>query len=334
MIHLVLAILLASADDSGRLQRFQEVRPAMGSTFEIIVYAADEGTARRGLDAAFARIEKLNAIFSDYESESEASRLSRAAPMQTPVTVSSEMWTVLDASLRFSEQTDGAFDVTVGPVTKLWRRARRQKQLPTEERLREALSSVGFRHVVLDHKAKTVRLATAGMRLDFGGVVKGFAADEALKLLREQGISRALVNASGNMTLGHPPPDQEGWRIGVAPLQPEDPPTRILLLSNCGVATSGDAWQSVEIGGQRYSHIVDPQTGLGLTDRSSVTVVARDGMTADVLATAVCVLGPTKGIDLIDRTSDAACLMVRQEGERVQTYQSRGFERLKQAARL
>jgi FAD:protein FMN transferase len=322
---LLMAVAVSAADDE-QLQRFREMRPGMGSTFEIILYAPDEQTAQRGLAAAFARIEQLNGVFSDYDSQSEAGRLSRASPMAEALPVSDDMFAVLDYSARLSRATDGAFDITVGPISRLWRRARRQKQLPAAERLQETLASVGYEHLELDAAGRKARLSASGMRLDFGGVAVGFAVDEALKILQRQGLTRVLVNGSGDMALGDPPPGETGWRIGVAPLEPDHPPSRLLRLAHCGVSTSGDAWQYVEIDGRRYSHIVDPQTGLGLTTRSSVTVIASDGMAADALATAVSVLDTERGLALIERTCGAACLIVRVEDEKPQTIESRGWK--------
>lgn len=320
---LLLTLTSLAAAEGEELQRFREMRPGMGSTFEIILYAPDEPAARRGLDAAFARIEQLNAVFSDYDAHSEAGRLSHASPMPQAVPVSDDMFAVLDYATRLSRGTDGAFDITVGPVSRLWRRARRQRQLPAAERLQQALASVGYQHLELDAASRRARLAAPDMRLDFGGVAVGYAVDEALQVLKQQGLSRVLVNGSGDMALGDPPPGETGWRIGVAPLQPDQPPSRLLRLAHCGVSTSGDAWQFVEIDGRRYSHIVDPRTGLGLTTRSSVTVIAGNGMAADALATAVSVLGPQRGMELIEQTCGAACLIVRVEGDQGQTSESR-----------
>jgi thiamine biosynthesis lipoprotein len=146
--------------------------------------------------------------------------------------------------------------------------------------------------------------------------------------LQKHGIDRALINAGGDLIAGDPPPEREGWRLGVAPLQPDQPPSRLLVLANCGVATSGDAWQYVELEGQRYSHIVDPRTGIGLTRRSSVTVVARDGMVGDGLASAISVLGPEKGLRLVEQYPDAACrILTVQEGKPVE-HTSKGWSRL------
>ncbi|NLF69167.1 MAG: FAD:protein FMN transferase [Candidatus Anammoximicrobium sp.] len=324
---LFLTVALAAVCADEHLERYRESRPGMGSTFEIIAYAPDKQTAKRGMDAAFARIEQLNQVFSDYESDSEACRLSHAAPMPQAVPVSAEMCAVLDYSIQLSRQTDGAFDVTVGPVSRLWRRARRQRQLPAPERLRETLASVGYRHLELDAAGRKARLAAAGMRLDFGAVAVGFAVDEALAVLKLHGLTRVLVNGSGDLALGEAPPGETGWRIGVAPLEPNQPPSRFLRLAHCGVSTSGDAWQYVEIDGCRYSHIVDPRTGIGLTQRSSVTVIAPNGMAADGLATAASVLGAEKGLALIERTCGAACLMVLVEDDKPRLHKSRDWKK-------
>ncbi len=170
---------------------------------------------------------------------------------------------------------------------------------------------------------QTATLTQPGMRLDLGGIGAGYAVDEALAVLREHGITRAMVNASGDIGVSDPPPGAAGWKIGIAPLEkPDGPPSRYLLLANAAVTTSGDAFQYVEIDGQRYSHIVDPKTGLGLTDRMSVTVVARDCITADSYATAVCVLGPQLGLKLIEDTPGAAALMVQNLNGQLQTSES------------
>jgi thiamine biosynthesis lipoprotein len=320
-VILIAAAAVGAATDE-QLERYRDTRPGMGSTFEIIAYAPDEATAQRGLEAAFARIEQLNQVFSDYDSESEACRLSHASPMPEAVSISADMFTVLDYSAQLSRATDGAFDVTVGPVSRLWRRARRQKLLPAPDRLSEALASVGYQHLQLDAAGRKARLAAPGMGLDFGGVAVGFAVDEALTVLQQHGLTRVLVNGSGDMALGEPPPGEIGWRIGVAPLEPNQPPSRFLRLAHCGVSTSGDAWQFIEIDQRRYSHIVDPKTGLGLTTRSSVTIIAPTGMAADGLATAVSVLGVERGLALVERTCGAAALMVCVEGEKPQVHES------------
>ncbi len=324
----IVAALAAGQAEPEQLDRYEAAQPHMGVLYKIVLYAPDDATAERAADAAFARVAKLNEIMSDYDEESELSLLSQSSPTAQPIKVSDDLWRVLIRAQAFSERSGGAFDVTIGPVTRLWRKSRRTKELPSDVELTDVLAAVGYQHVQLDEQARTVSLARPNMQLDLGGIAKGYAADEALAAMRKHGVTRAIVDASGDIAIGDPPPDKSGWLIGVAALERNGPPSRILLLTNCAVATSGDAWQFVEIDGKRYSHIVNPRTGLGLTDRSSVTIVAPDCTTADALASAVSVLGPAKGIELVEQTCGAAALIVRAPNGETETHESRRFSKL------
>lgn len=306
------------------LERFEARQRHMGVEFKLAFYAPDEATADRAQRAAFARIKQLDGILSDYAPTSELSRLSATAPSPAPVPLGNDLWRVLSASQALASESEGAFDVTVGPLTALWRQARRGKKLPADEALSAARAATGYRHLALDEKAHTARLLRPGMRLDLGGIGMGYAVDQALAVLRREGIPRAMIDASGDIGAADPPPGARGWRVGVAPLDPQAKPSQFLLLANRAVTTSGDAFQHVVIDGRRYSHIVDPRTGLGLGDSSSVTVVANDCTTADSLATAVCVLGPTAGLKLVESRPGAAALVVRKRDDgRVETRASR-----------
>lgn len=286
-------LLLIAADvTAADLERYEFSEVHMGVPFQITLYAPTQVVANRAAMAAYERIGQLDDILSDYDRESELMRFCRSAKPGRPVRVSKELFTVLARAEVVSQRSDGAFDVSVGPLVRLWRRARRQKRLPDPDDLTDAKRAVGYKAIRLDSKRRTVELLKTDMRLDLGGIAKGYAGDEALAALRKQGVSRALIDGGGDIVVGDSPPEKPGWRIGIARLGAEDgPPSRYLTLKNAAVATSGDAFQAVEIGKLRYSHIVDPQTGIGLTVRSSVTVVARNGMTADALASAVSVLG-------------------------------------------
>jgi thiamine biosynthesis lipoprotein len=264
---------------------------------------------------------------SDYDPESELSRLSRSSPMTCGVRVSEDLWRVLTKSQALSERSEGAFDVTVGPLSKLWRRARRQRKRPSPERLEAARAAVGYRHLRLDPRRRAVQLVRPNMRLDLGGIAKGYAADEALAALRRMGLPRALINAGGDIAAGDPPPGRTMWKIGVAPLERDAAPSHHIGVANGAVATSGDAWQFVEINGARYSHIIDPRTGEGLTTLSSVTVVAPDCATADSLASAVSVLGPDEGLALVEETPCAAALFVAAAREGFRVHESRRLGR-------
>ena len=181
--------------------------------------------------------------------------------------------------------------------------------------------------VDLQAAARDVGMEAPHVRLDLGAIAKGYAVDEALAVLRTHGVKRALVAGSGDMAMGDSPPGRKGWRIEVAPLDVTNaPPKQFVLLSNAAIATSGDIFQRLEIDGKRYSHVIDPRTGTGLTDHSLVTVIAKDCTTADCLATAASVLGPAQGLGLIRKTRGAAAHIVRKSGQTIEEVESSGFK--------
>jgi thiamine biosynthesis lipoprotein len=308
------------------LERFEFSQPHMGTQFTLILYAADTKVANRASEIAFRRIRALDVeILSDYQSNSEITRLSQSAPSLRPIKLSDDLFQVLLRSQQISQQSDGAFDVTVGPLTKLWRRARRREELPPAARLDAARLAVGYRYLELDPKGKTAKLLQPKMRLDLGGIAKGYAVDQALAELSQCGISRALVNAGGDLAASGPPPDRPGWRIGIAPLKSGAPPSQFGNLAHAAIATSGDAFQFVEINGERYSHIVDPRTGVGLTDRSSVSILAPDCTTADGYASATSVLGPQAGLEMIKQLPHVEALIVFERDGQTKTCRTDGF---------
>ena len=341
-----------SPTNSGTLRRFEFHRKQMGVPFATAFYACDEEVANKAISAVWSRIEHLNSLMSDYDSNSELMRLCRDSGPGKPIAVSTELFCVLSKSSEISKLSDGAFDVSVGPLIKLWRRARRQKEFPVPQQLNDARALVDYRNIQLrsmdtsarhstrsltsqhvgqkcptyENESGTVELLKPGMRLDLGGIAVGYACDEAIKVLQQHGITRAMIDGSGDIVLSNPPPGECGWRIGIASLrEPDAEPTLFARLANCSISTSGDAFQFVELGGQRYSHIVDPQTGLGLTDRCSVTVIAPDGITADALATAVSVLGPERGLKLIESQPCTAALFATLNGEKLISKRSSRF---------
>ena len=259
----------------------------MGTLFRITVYASDPVAARAATSAAFARVKQLDEALSDYKPDSELMRLTRHSPGDW-VRVSKDLFDVLAVSQRLARDTDGAFDVTAGPVIRLWRAARGTRILPSQEAITEALSYSGYKHLVIDSRRRAVRFDIAGMQLDLGAIAKGYAAGEALSVLRRHGLKRAMIAASGDIALGSPPPGTKGWRILI---EPSETTQQVLILRNSAVSTSGDRNQFVEIGGKRFSHIIDARTGMALTEGRGVSVVARRAIDADSLATAACILG-------------------------------------------
>ncbi len=303
---------------TGAGQRFEFRRTQMGSLVRIVLYAPEQA-AQSAAATAFKRIRDLDVIFSDYRQDSELTSLCRRAGLG-PQRVSAELFSVLQESVRFSRLSGGIFDVTVGPYTDLWRDSRQRKELPDPTALARAKARLGYRKMVLEPRNQTVRLQQQGMKLDLGGIAKGFIAAEALRVIQALGIPRALVDAGGDIVMGSPPPGRKGWVIAVKGGGRCENPVAEVSLQNEAIATSGDTHRSVEIDGVRYSHIVDPRTGLGLTRSLLVTVVAPDGLTADALATVLSLLPPERGLELLQSMPEVSALIVGPEGPRSQRW--------------
>lgn len=291
------ARLTVAAPPDGDWERYERVHPTMGTQFRFLAYAPSPETAKTAFDAAARRLDGLNAALSDYVSTSEISRLSAASGRGDWRLLSSDAWRVLTCAQKLAKETKGAFDVTVGPLTLLWRHSRRQGRLPTANRLEEALAATGHAHLQLDPERQRARGQRPNMRIDLGGIAKGYALDTVAETLRHHGITTALIDGGGDLRMLGTPPHAAGWRVQIADLDPSD--TRTHVFTDGAMATSGDLYQSVEIDGRRYSHLIDPQTGLGLTFRRTVTVIAADGMTADALASALSVLSPARSSALL-----------------------------------
>ncbi|MGV3502949.1 MAG: FAD:protein FMN transferase [Adhaeribacter sp.] len=323
---LTLPVLPGKGQDATSLSRFEYQQKHMGTLFRLVLYAPDSARAGQAARAGFGRIAQLDTILSDYLPESELNKLCRSAGTGNWVPVSPDLWFLLRRSVEISRRSQGAFDVTVGPYMQLWRRARRLGQLPSPQALAQARQAVGYQHLRFRKKNRAVLLEVAGMQLDMGAIGKGYAADEALKAISRAGIRAALVDGGGNIVVSQAPPGTRGWQVGLLVPGPADT-TRTLRLQLCrqAVATSGDLYQYVQLGATRYSHILDPATGLGLTDQSLVSIVARSGLEADWLSTTVSVLGPQKGLRLADQTRGAAAVFVRRHPGPLQQWRSRRF---------
>ncbi len=319
-------------DEKQDLQLYEATQPHMGTLFTVSLYAPDKETANRAAAAAFARVAELNRIMSDYDEQSELRRLVRN-PAGAPIKVSNDLMRILRHSLELSRRTDADFDITIGPLIRYWRRARRQRTLPDPARLAQVRPSVGYGKLQLDPRKGTVTLLATNMFLDLGGVAKGYAADQALLELEKHGINRALVAASGDIRVGDPPPGERGWIVDIASIDANaGERTDTLLLANAAVSTSGDTEQYALIDGERYSHIVDPKTGIGLRKRIGVTVVARNATTTDSLATAISVMGATRGLELAESTPGVFALIVEKDDAGTMRAASPGYERLPRPA--
>ena len=280
-------------------------QPEMGVLFRIVVHADDETAVKKTVDTVFERIRSLNAIMSDYDDDSELVRLTRRTAEEFDkngeapwIAVSDDLFSVLNSSKHFAELSDGAFDITVAPVVRLWRRARRMGEPPKPEQLDRARELVGNDLWELDKKTQSVRLKKKGVRFDLGAIGKGYAIDRAFEILQAAGFDTVLVDAGGDMRVGKTPPG--GWKISVPGSKDEWIP-----LENRALATSGDAFRFVEFDGVRYSHIIDPKTGYGLTSPHIVRVTAPTACEADALASACSVLGAEKSAKLLEAFPDA-----------------------------
>jgi thiamine biosynthesis lipoprotein len=312
------------------LGRFEAVEPHMGTLARVTVYTPGEQAAKHAFRAAFDRIRELDGILSDYRDDSELNRIARA-PIGRPVRVSADLLAVLRASQDLAAATGGAFDITQGPVVRLWREARKTGRLPDPSALREAAARSGFRKLHVDARLRAVTFDIAGMQLDVGAIGKGYAASEAIEALERAGVRSALVAVSGDLAFSDAPPGRRGWQVGVHPDDPAVTLPSVLELTNAAVSTSGSSEQHVDVGGRRYSHVIDPASGMGLVDDITVTVIAPHGLDADGLDTAVSVLGPERGLRLIESRPGIAALVVQRTATGTTALPSSRF--LKLAAR-
>lgn len=322
-IVLVIVVLILSgascATSRPEASRYEYSRVLMGVKARVILWSPDAESARDAARRAFDRIAELEGVISDRRDTSELSRLVAAADGRAHP-VSADLFAVLERSVAVARETGGAFDVTVAPLIELWREARRSGELPSPRAVLAARRLVGWERIELDAAARSVRLRRRGTRLDLGGIGKGWACDEAVRALRAAGHPSCLVELGGDVSVGDPPPGRDVWRLGIG--EDGDP---VLELIGAAVATSGDTEQSIVIGGVRYSHIVDPETGLGLTDGLQVTVVAPSGADADALASAISVMGITRGLAFAEGRAHTEVLILRRTRDGMRAFRSSGF---------
>lgn len=270
----------------------------MGVEVRITGYAEDDSTARAAARAAFADVAQLDSMMSDYRASSDVAAIARAAPGW--VVVAPETMEVVKVALRVAARSLGAFDPTIGPLVALWRESRTTGRLPSPAAIGKAKALTGWRAVEVDEVRRAIRLRRSGMRLDLGGVAKGYIIQSALGVLASRGVASAMIEAGGDLVVSRAPPGTTGWRIGLA-TDDEGLRRQASALTDAAVATSGTGEQFVEIGGRRYAHLINPRTGLGLTDRVITTVIGADAALADAVATAASVLGGRRGLAFIRR---------------------------------
>ncbi len=327
MVRLLLFVwfLCLSIYGAGQFQKYRFQQPKMGSPFNIVLYSTDSLAAASAATMAFRYIDTLNLIYSDYLANSELNRLGLAAGNKKWVPVSEILFDILTKAVNASRLSKGYFDVTVKPVVTLWRQARRQKKLPSTADINAAMNKVGYRYIQLDPTHRRARLTRKGMQLDLGGIAKGETAERTVQRLKKKGFAYCLVDAGGDIVAGDVPPGVVGWKIAINLPGSEQLMDKQLLLQNRAVTTSGDLYQYLEVDGKRHSHIINPKTGWALTQNRNVTVISKQGSSADWLTKACSILPVEEALNLVERYQGAAVQIAIEKNGVPFFYRSKGF---------
>ena len=287
-------------------------RLAMGTFARIVAVAADANTGQKAVEAAFEQIETIEKLCSFYKPDSEISRINRNA-YKNPVAVSAPTFEIIKKSIEFSRLSAGAFDITVGALEDLWRKAAKENQIPSQAALEKVRSKIGYEKIIIDANDKTIGFAADGVEIDLGGIAKGFAIDKVIEAARKIGAVGVMVDIGGDIRcFGQPPAGKKHWQIGLQQPNPETENESLLTLelNDFAVATSGDYRRFVLIDGKKYSHIMNTKTGKSSNCFSSVSVICKSCTDADALATAVSVMGIEKGLALIEQLQQTEAILI------------------------
>jgi len=287
----------------------------MGNRFEISVVADDKEWAEEKIDQAIIEIKRIEKLLTTFSDDSQTNEINRNAGIQ-PVKVDEEVFNLIGRALNISALTQGAFDITYGSIDKsLWNFDVNMKQLPDRKTAQESVRLINYRNVELDSSAQTVFLKEAGMRIGFGGIGKGYAAGCAKTLLKEQGVASGIVNAAGDLITWGTQPDGKPWTIAIADPDQKVRPFSTLNISNVAIATSGNYEKYALINGKKYSHTIDPKTGLPVSGIKSVSIICPSAELADAMATPVMVMGVKVGLDLINQLQQIACVIIDDQNQ-------------------
>ena len=282
----------------------------MGNRFEISMVAQDEAWAGNCIDAAIEEVSRIEALFTTYSESSLTNLVNRHAGI-SPVETDPEFFNLVKRSKRISEITQGAFDITYGSIDKkLWNFDKNMTSLPDPVTARNMIRLINYRNIVLDEKNHTVYLKEKGMRIGFGGIGKGYAAERAKIILQEYGVKSGIVNAAGDLTAWGYQPDGKPWTIGIAAPDNARHAFSKLDITNMSVATSGNYEKFVMINGKKYAHTIDPKTGYPVTGIKSVTIISPNAELADAMATPVMIMGTKAGLDMINQIKGLACIII------------------------
>ncbi len=299
-------------------QVFKRVLRLMGNRFEISVVNDEEETANQHIDAAVEEIRRIEKLLTTFDPSSQTNQVNQFAG-ERPVKVDREVFDLISRSKIISQLTQGAFDITYGSVDKrLWNFDQEMKTLPDAETAARMVRLINYRNVILDEKKGTVFLKEAGMRIGFGGIGKGYAAEMARRLLIQRGVKSGVVNAAGDLTVWGHQPNGKPWTIGIADPGSARHPFSYLDITDMAVATSGNYEKFVIIDGKRYSHTIDPKTGLPVHGIKSVTIMSPNAEIADAMATPVMIMGISVGLDLVNQVRGLGCIII-DENDKIYT---------------
>lgn len=291
ILYITLFLIITNQGISQSLERFEFEHQKMGTQFKVILYHQHKNSAQSIANQCFKKIDALNLIFSDYNEASEISQLSASAGSAKKIKVSLSLWTILKMSKRYARKSKGAFDITIGPLSKLWRSMFRRSEIFDGVKINFAKAKIGFHKLKFYPLSKRVKLVQKGMRLDVGGIAKGYTVDAMAAIIRQAGVKQFLVDGGGDLYIGDAPPQKTGWTIYVKTTNKKGVEmTQKLILKNTAIASSGDTYRYLEQDGKRYSHIIDPRTGYGVIDQKIVSVQATTCIKADVTASILSIL--------------------------------------------
>jgi thiamine biosynthesis lipoprotein len=292
------------------LQPYRQEMKLMGNRFEITAVGHNEAWANEMITAGVAEIKRIEKLLTTFNEESETSRINRNAGVQ-PVTVSKEVFDIIERSIRISAITQGAFDITYGSIDKrLWNFDTTMTALPNAHKAKKMVRLINYKNIELDKTNCTVFLKEKGMRIGFGGIGKGYAAEMAKQAMQQSGVTSGIVNASGDLTTWGLQPDGTPWTVGIVHPDYKEYPFSYMNISDMAVATSGNYEKFILINGKKYSHTINPRTGLPVTGIKSVTVISPNAEVCDAMATPVTIMGIDAGLNLINQLQQVECVII------------------------
>lgn len=309
---LALFAILFTSNCVGQIT-IQRTLKLMGSRFDITVVAKDSVEADIYIEDAVAEIRRIEKLISSWDMKSQTSSINKFAGVR-PVSVDLELFNLIDRSIEISALTDGAFDISYASMDKLWRYDGSMTSLPSQGEIKKSVEKVGYKNIILDKSNNTVFLKLKGMKIGFGAIGKGYAADMAKSLLIARGVKAGIINASGDMSTWGNQPNGSEWKVAITNPLNRDKVFAMLPITNSAIVTSGNYEKYVTFGNKRYSHIIDPRTGYPSSGIISVTVLAPKAELADALASSVFVMGIEAGIDRINQLPNIECIIIDESG--------------------